>query len=146
MRHVTAILLALILMSCSCYEERLSPEEAAKVGVPIGTIITANKELIGMLIENVDDGHNYIVITQLPGFSNRYVLKRIPITAGTAFEIIGFTRPRSPLCSGTNAVLRSKKEFESSGVEAQIDLIEMAVGTFTVNQEMFSVQMPEQGG
>jgi len=143
MRHVIAIVLALGLMSCSCYEARLSPEEAAKVGVPIGTIITAKKELIGMLVEHVDDGHKYIVITELPGFSNRYVLKRISIAAGTAFEIIGFTRPRSPLCSGTDAVLRSKNEFESSGAEAQIDLVKVSGGTFAVDQKMFSEQRPE---
>jgi len=122
--------------SCSCYNVRLSTEEA-KVGIPIGSTIEARKELIGMLVEHIDDGHKYVVITELPGFGNRYVLKRIPIPAGTRFQVVGFERPRNFLCSGMDAVLYPNKPLESSGSEAQIGLVQTTSGSFALNYEMF---------
>ena len=45
--------------SCSCYEVRLSDQEAANVGRLIGTSIQAKKDLIGMLGEHIDDNHKF---------------------------------------------------------------------------------------
>jgi len=124
----------------------MSTEEAAKVGIPIGTTIETKQELIGMLVEHIDDGHKYVVITELPGFNNRYVLKRIPIPAGMRFQVVGFERPRNFLCSGMDAVLHPDKPLGSSVAEGQIDLVQTTNGRFSLNHEMFSEHRdPKEG-
>ena len=128
--------------SCSCYEVRLSDQEAANVGRLIGTSIQAKKDLIGMLGEHIDDNHKFVHIQKLPGYKNRFVLKRIPIPAGTRFRIVGLTRPRNVLCSGIDAVLLPTASLDPSGAEAEIDLVETSDGHYTVDPEMF-VEVPE---
>ena len=66
MKRIAGKLLGLLVVvfatsgtSCSCYEVRLSDQEAANVGRLIGTSIQAKKDLIGMLGEHIDDNHKF---------------------------------------------------------------------------------------
>ena len=133
--------------SCSCYDVRLSDQEAANVGRLVGTTIQAKIDLIGMLGEHIDDNHKFVHIQKLPGYKNRFVLKRIPIPAGTRFRVVSLNRPRNFLCSGTDAVLLSAVSFDPSAAEAEIDLVETSDGHYTVDPDMFvEVPEPNSGG
>ena len=123
--------------SCSCYEARLSEEDAAKMSALIGTSIEAKKDLIGMLVEHIDDNHKYVHIQQLPGYKNRFVLKRITIPAGTRFRVVSLTQPRNFLCSGIDAELLPSVSLDPSGAGAEIDLVETTDGHYAVDPEMF---------
>lgn len=133
------------LASCiSCYNVILDVGDATKVGVAVGTILEAKKDLIGMLVEHIDDpSRKYVAVTELPGFSGRYVLKRIPIPVGTTFQVVGFERPRNFLCSGVDAVLHPVTPLVPSGAEAQISLVEATDGSFAVNRRMFNEQIKD---
>lgn len=148
MHRVLALGFAVGLASCSCNYAVLDHDQALTVGVPIGIRIEAKTELIGMLVANIDDPNKkFLEVTPLPGFAGRYVLKRVPVPQGTAFEVVGFRKPSNILCYGRmDAVLRPSKPIEPSGAEVHINLDSAADGRFVVDQEMFVEQKPRVNG
>ena len=95
-----------------------------------------------MLVEHIDDNHRYVDIQKLPGYKNRFVLKRIPIPVGTRFRVVSLNRPRNFLCSGLDAVLLPAVGLDPSAAEAEIDLVETSDGHYIVDPEIF-VEVPE---
>jgi hypothetical protein len=78
-----------------------------------------------MLDQSIDDPKvSYLNITPLPGYSNRFVSRRIPILVGTTFTVIGFRRPHNPICYGYEwqVILEAEKPLEGSDAEIHIRL------------------------
>jgi len=121
-----SVVLALLTSSCvSCYYQPLTSNEEPPADLPIGTELSTATELIGMLDQDIDDPHLYYLnITQLPGYSNRFVAKHIPIPSGTTFSVVGFRRPHNLLCYwyAWDVILRSQHPLETSNTEIHIAL------------------------
>lgn len=143
---VACITASLFVASCSCYEVAVHATEAEKVGLPIGTVLEARKNLFGQLQPHIDDGHKFIAISEVQLYKKHYVLKEVAIPAGTRFRIKSFTRPRNPLCSGIDAVLEPITPIDPAGVDWDIDLKSTGNGTYGPKPEMFSVQPVANGG
>jgi len=124
----------------------MKASEAAEVGIPVGTVVQAEKNLFGQLQRHVDDGHEYIAVNEVKLHKKHYVLRDVAIPAGATFRIKGFTRPRSFLCSGIDAVLEPITPIDPSSADAQVDLIDSGGGIYRLKPEMFTVRPPANGG
>ena len=142
---VVCVTASFFVASCSCYEAQVSATEAATIGLPIGTVLEAKKDLFGQLQPHIDDGHQFIAISEVKLYKKHYVLKEVSIPAGTRFRIKGLTRPRNPLCSGIDAILEPVTPIDPAGVDWDIDLRSTGNGAYGPYPEMFSVQ-PVAGG
>ena len=111
--------------SISCHYLPLAADEKAPDALPIGTRLAVREELIGMLDQSIDDPQvYYLYITPLPGYSNRFVSRRISISIGAIFRVIGFRRPHNPICYGYEweVILEAEKPINGSGNEIHMGI------------------------
>ena len=111
--------------SISCDYMPLALDEKAPDALPVGTRLAVRTELIGMLNQSIDHAQVYFLsITPPPGYSNRFVSRRVPIPIGTIFRVIGFRRPHNPICYGYEwkVILEAEKPINGSGDEIQMGI------------------------
>ena len=126
---IGSVLLVLLIYaigtSISCDYMPLALDEKAPDALLIGTRLAVRTELIGMLDQSIDDAQVYVLnITPLPGYSNRFVSRRVPIPTGTVFRVIGFRRPHNPVCYGFEwiVVLGAEKPINGAGDEIHMGI------------------------
>ena len=114
---------ALAISSCtsiSCYYAATDAVE-----LPVGTQLETKIPLVGMLDESIDDPSiHYLNITALPGYSNRFVKKRVGIPVGTRLKVVGARKARSPLCMAQDpeVVLQAEIPLEPTNAEIHMKL------------------------
>ena len=111
--------------SISCDYMPLALDEKAPDALPVGARLAVRTELIGMLNQSIDDAQVYFLsVTSLPGYSNRFVSRHVPIPTGTVFRVIGFRRPHNPICYGSEwiVVLGAEKPINGTGDEIHMDI------------------------
>lgn len=119
-----ALIAALACSSCtsiSCYYKptAIPPE------VPAGTVLEFKTPMIGMLDQWIDDSRvHYLNITPLPGYSNRFVKRRVEIAAGTQLKVIGAREATNPMChwQELELVLLTNTPLEPSNAEIHLDI------------------------
>lgn len=117
---VVAAALSSSCTSISCYYAATDATD-----LPVGTQLETKTSLVGMLDESIDDPNiHYLNITELPGYSNRFVKKRISIPVGTRFKVVGARKWRNPLCWGQDpdVVLQAETPLESTNAEIHMTL------------------------
>ena len=91
----------------------------------MGTLLVLKTPMIGMLDQWIDDSAVYhLNITPLPGYSNRFVKKRVAVPAGTQFKVVGSRKATNPMCYGQDPdlVLQVEVPLEPSNSEIHMDL------------------------
>ena len=78
-----------------------------------------------MLDESIDDPNiHYLNITAPPGYSNRFVKKKLGIPVGTRFKVVGARKARNPLCMAQDpdVVLQAETPLEPTNAEIHMKL------------------------
>ena len=81
--------------------------------------------MIGMLDQWIDDPNvHHLNITPLPGYSNRFVNRRVDIPAGARLEVVGARKATNPMChwQDPELVLKVDTPLEPSNAEIHMDL------------------------
>jgi len=122
-KRLFIIVAASVSAACTSISCNYGPTDATDL--PIGTWLQTTAPMVGMLDESIDDPKvHYLNITELPGYSNRFVKKRIHIPAGSRFKVVGARKANNVLCWGQDheVVLQGDTPLESTNAEIHMKL------------------------